>query len=120
MRPAGGSSRQVALASFGSPICLKSSWDKPSEVRSQDLAQIHAPSQARTPASVFAAANDPNANIKRGQVCEANFYSGELALQQGMKLEATRLFQRAAADCPEDFVEWPAANAKFKALEESP
>src|ERR1700730_18115359 len=32
-----------------------------------------------TPEAVLAAANDPDTTTKRGQVCEANFYSGVLA-----------------------------------------
>jgi lipoprotein NlpI len=69
-----------------------------------------------TPAAVLAAADDPDANTKRGQVCEANFYSGELALQQGAKEEAARLFRLAAAGCPHEFVEGPSANAELEAL----
>ena len=34
-----------------------------------------------TPAAVLAAADDPDAVKKKGQICEANFYSGELALR---------------------------------------
>jgi tetratricopeptide (TPR) repeat protein len=73
-----------------------------------------------TPAAVLAAAGDPDANTKRGQVCEANFYSGELALQQGAKDEATRLFRLAAAGCARDFVEGSAAGAELHALGENP
>jgi 2-keto-4-pentenoate hydratase len=40
------------------------------------------------PAAVFAAANRAGDKLKRGQICEANFYCGELALQAGMKAEA--------------------------------
>jgi lipoprotein NlpI len=69
-----------------------------------------------TPAAVLAAADDPDANTKRGQVCEANFYSGELALQQGAKEEATRLFRLAAAGCPHEFAEGPSATAELEAL----
>jgi lipoprotein NlpI len=69
-----------------------------------------------TPAAVLAAADDPDADTKRGQVCEANFYSGELALQQGAKEEAARLFRLAAAGCPHEFVEGPSANAELEAL----
>jgi lipoprotein NlpI len=53
-----------------------------------------------TPESVLAAANDPDANTKAGQVCEANFYTGLLRLQQGAKDEAARLLKLAASDCP--------------------
>jgi lipoprotein NlpI len=69
-----------------------------------------------TPAAVFAAADDPDANTKKGQLCETNFYLGELALQQGAKEKAARLFRLAAADCPREFVEGPAASAELKML----
>jgi lipoprotein NlpI len=73
-----------------------------------------------TPAAVLAAANNPNLKTKRGQVCEANFYNGELVLRQGAKDEASRLFRLAASDCPKGFSEWFAANAELKALGASP
>ena len=73
-----------------------------------------------TPAAVLAAADDPDAKTKEGQVCEANFYVGELALEQGMKEESARLFRLAAADCPRNFVEGPAAYAELRALGVSP
>jgi len=69
-----------------------------------------------TPAAVLAAADDPDATKKKGQVCEAIFYSGELSLTKGLKDEATRLFRLAASDCPHGFIEWDAANAELKAL----
>jgi lipoprotein NlpI len=69
-----------------------------------------------TPAAVLAAADNPDATRKKGQVCEANFYSGELSLTKGLKDEATRLFRLAASDCPHVFNEWNAANAELKAL----
>ena len=72
-----------------------------------------------TPAAVLAAADDPDANTKRGQVCEANFYSGEAALQQGATKEAARLFRLAAVGCPKSFVEYSAANTELKALNQS-
>ncbi len=73
-----------------------------------------------TPEAVLAAADDFDANTKRDQVCEANFYTGELALQQGAKEEAARLFRLALADCRKDFAEWAAANAELKALGVAP
>jgi lipoprotein NlpI len=69
-----------------------------------------------TSAALLAAADDPDATKKKGQVCEANFYSGELTLRQGAKEEAARLFRLAASECPKDFNEWGAANAELKAL----
>jgi lipoprotein NlpI len=53
-----------------------------------------------TPGAALAAADDSNADRKKRQVCDANFYAGELALQQGTRNEAVRLFRLAAADCP--------------------
>jgi tetratricopeptide (TPR) repeat protein len=73
-----------------------------------------------TPADLLAAADDPNAATKKGRVCEANFYTGELSLMKGAKDEATRLFRLASSDCPRDFTEWHAANAELNALGTSP
>jgi lipoprotein NlpI len=70
-----------------------------------------------TPAAVLAAADDPDPKTKVGQVCEADFYSGELALQQGAKEEAARLFNLAANSCPREFVEGPAARDELAALD---
>ncbi|MBR1152769.1 hypothetical protein [Bradyrhizobium sp. JYMT SZCCT0428] len=69
-----------------------------------------------TPAAALAAVDHRDASRKRGQVCEANFYGGELSLTKGLKDEATRLFRLAASDCPRSFHEWEAANAELKAL----
>jgi lipoprotein NlpI len=69
--------------------------------------------------AVLAAADDPDVK-KKSQVCEANFYGGELALRQGAKDEAVRLFQLAASGCARDGNEWFAANAELKALGAAP
>jgi lipoprotein NlpI len=53
-------------------------------------------------------------------MCEANFYTGELALQRGDKDDATRLFKLAAGACLKTFKEWRAANAELKALGDQP
>ena len=73
-----------------------------------------------TPAAVLAAANDPDAAKKKGQVCEANFYAGELALRASARDEAIRLFRLASRDCPKYFDEWGAANHELKALGAAP
>jgi tetratricopeptide (TPR) repeat protein len=73
-----------------------------------------------TPAAVLDAAEDPDVGIRRGRVCEAQFYSAELALQQGDKKEAVRLFRLAAAGCTRDFVEGAAAASELNALDEKP
>jgi lipoprotein NlpI len=69
-----------------------------------------------TPEEVLAAADDPNAKTKQGKVCEANFYTAELALQRRAKDEATRLLRLAATECGKGFIERAAANAELKAL----
>src|ERR1700731_342889 len=38
-----------------------------------------------TSAAVLAAADDPAADVKQRRLCDANFFIGELALQQGSK-----------------------------------
>jgi hypothetical protein len=68
------------------------------------------------PAAVLAAADNPDVKIKMGQVCEANFYSRELALQKDGKEAAAQLFRLATADCPHALIEWPAARAELKTL----
>lgn len=73
-----------------------------------------------TPEAVLASAGDSDPNTKTGQICETNFYSGELSLQRDAKDEAARLFQLAVADCPKNFVEWFAANAELKVLGRQP
>jgi lipoprotein NlpI len=73
-----------------------------------------------TSGAVLAAADDPDAATKKAQVCEANFYTGELSLLKGEKDEAARLFRLAASDCPHGFIEWDAANAELKTLGAAP
>jgi lipoprotein NlpI len=73
-----------------------------------------------TAAQVLDAARNPNAKTEAGQVCEANFYTGELALQRRDTALATRLFRLAAAGCPKDFAEWSAARAELTGLGEKP
>lgn len=72
------------------------------------------------PEAVLAVADDPDAKKKKNQVCEANFYGGELALRLNAKEEAVGLFRLAASGCAKDVNEWFAANAELKALGETP
>jgi lipoprotein NlpI len=69
-----------------------------------------------TAEAVLAATDDPDGEKKTGQICEANFYTGALALRRGDEKDARRLFQLAATECPKGFVEWQAANAELKAM----
>jgi lipoprotein NlpI len=70
--------------------------------------------------AVLAAADDADPKKKKGQVCEANFFIGELALQKGTREEARRRFELAAADCPKTFGEWQAANVELRAMDTNP
>jgi hypothetical protein len=68
--------------------------------------------------TLFVAAGDPvsRAVADDANTCEANFFSGELALRNDAKDEARRLFLIAASDCPKNFIQWGAANEELKAL----
>jgi lipoprotein NlpI len=73
-----------------------------------------------TPEAVLAAADDADAKTKSAQVCEANFFSGELALQHNDKDQATRMFRLASADCPKTFIQSDGAVVELKALGATP
>ena len=73
-----------------------------------------------TPEAVLAAANDSDTTTRRGQVCEANFYTGELALLRGNPDDAKRLFTLASSDCPLSWSGWESANAELKAMGVAP
>jgi lipoprotein NlpI len=64
-------------------------------------------------AQTLAAAFDRDPKTASAQTCEANFYSGELALLKKDKKEAQRLLQLAAHDCPPSFIESTAAVAEL-------
>lgn len=70
--------------------------------------------------AMFEAAEDNDARKRRGQLCEANFFGGEVAVGEGAREEAGRMFRSAVADCPKTFMEWPAAGAELKAMNASP
>jgi lipoprotein NlpI len=73
-----------------------------------------------TPTAALTAADDPNPQIKRERVCQANFYMGELALQRGAKDDATHLFRSAARDCSRMLTEGFAASAELHAIGANP
>jgi lipoprotein NlpI len=66
-------------------------------------------------AQTIAAAADQDPKKQAGQTCEANFYSGELALLKKNKPEATRLLKLASSGCPPEFVESTASIAELLA-----
>jgi tetratricopeptide (TPR) repeat protein len=69
-----------------------------------------------TTADVLAAATTSDVIKMTGQICEANFFNGELALDESAKEEAARLFRLAAVDCPKNLLEWAEGNAELKEL----
>jgi lipoprotein NlpI len=73
-----------------------------------------------TPDAVMAASDDRDPTRQRGHVCEANYYTGEVALLHGDRDGAVKLFTAAAADCPSRWTEWEAADAELKALGANP
>jgi lipoprotein NlpI len=69
-----------------------------------------------TQAELLVAAEASDPAVKAAHLCEANFYSGKLALQRRKNDEAKHLFELAAASCPKSFLEYFAANAELRAL----
>ncbi|MGY3588193.1 tetratricopeptide (TPR) repeat protein [Bradyrhizobium sp. USDA 4341] len=72
---------------------------------------------ATTLEAVIKAADDANPVKVRGQLCEAHFYGGELALAKGATDEAVRLLRLAADGCPRIYFEWAPANAELHKLD---
>jgi tetratricopeptide (TPR) repeat protein len=70
--------------------------------------------------AVLGAVDDADPIKRTGQLCEANLYVGEQALQIGARDEADSRFKAAAKACPLDFIEWSAANLELKALGAAP
>jgi lipoprotein NlpI len=79
------------------------------------LLRLYAAGQL-TPEAMSTTADDTSLSVvaRRGRLCEINFYSAELALQKGTKDSALPLLKKAAADCPQDFVEYTGAKAELK------
>jgi len=70
--------------------------------------------------AVLKAADDASVVKMKGQVCEANFFAGELALGRGATNEAVRLLHLAVDACPRRYLEWSAANAELHRLNTKP
>ena len=62
----------------------------------------------------IAKASIGDAAAQRAQICEANFYIGELYVLRGEKAEAKRLMQAAVDNCPLEYVERSAARTELK------
>ncbi|HEY1877388.1 MAG TPA: tetratricopeptide repeat protein [Rhizomicrobium sp.] len=63
--------------------------------------------------AVFEAAGQGDDEPTRGRICEANFYVGEWLLQHHDASAAQPMIQKAASDCPMDFVEWSPAQVEL-------
>ena len=70
-----------------------------------------------TPAELGAAAEQKDA--KPWEVCGARFYSAELALLNGQKADALRLYRQAVKDCPRSNIEWAAAQVALRSRREA-
>ena len=73
-----------------------------------------------TTEAALAAADHADAEVKRSQVCEVNFYAGEIAFLGGAQPAALRLFKLAAQECPSTWIEREAANAELTVLATAP
>ena len=71
-------------------------------------------------AATLAAAHVADATRGRRKACDANLYGAELAILQGRNDEALELYRLAAGECPNDFIEWTAANAALRELGVTP
>lgn len=69
---------------------------------------------------LHSAADDPDPIKKKGQICEANFFTAQVFLRHGRKEDARRLFGLALAGCPPTFIEAQAAAAELRVLDASP
>ena len=63
-----------------------------------------------------AAQSADNAETRRGQICEADFYLGAHLREKGARDDARRLFEAAAEDCPKTFWEYTAAKNELQRL----
>ena len=69
-----------------------------------------------SPAETLTVADTKEPVVRRGQMCQASFYGGELALSDAAADEAARLFRVAADECPPTYVERPSAATELRAL----
>ena len=63
--------------------------------------------------ALYAAADKGAASAIKDQVCEANFYAGQIDLMTGERARARRLFDRAKRNCPPRYIEYKGAQVEF-------
>ena len=54
--------------------------------------------------------------MKKRQVCDINFFVGELDLHAGKEADAARLFLQATDGCPDYSISYEGGKAELKAL----
>ena len=102
---------------------------KPELAKSEFAAKLGPLDKARWPAPVIdfllgksdpdallRAAEHPDAETRRGQVCEAEFYVGEWHLLNLRLKEASDLLSRAEKNCPKTFIEYEGAVAELRRM----
>ena len=65
---------------------------------------------------MYVAADDTDPKKRSEQLCETNFYTGELKLLKNTPNEALPLLRAAERDCPATFYEFHGASAELKRL----
>jgi lipoprotein NlpI len=66
--------------------------------------------------AMFAAANDPDQNMRNEKVCAANFHAGEARLLRAQVSAAIPLLRAAEKECPSHFYESHGASTELKRL----
>jgi lipoprotein NlpI len=66
--------------------------------------------------AMFAAANDPDQNMRNEKVCAANFHAGEARLLRAQVSAAIPLLRAAEKDCPSHFYESHGASTELRRL----
>jgi lipoprotein NlpI len=85
-----------------------------------DMTQWPAPLVRLFLSQATAQAVRDEAERSRARLCEAQFYTGELALMQAARNEAVLQLKLATVNCPQSFTEWWTASAELRALEAKP
>jgi lipoprotein NlpI len=71
---------------------------------------------SETQSAVLASAASSDKGTERNQQCEAGLYLGEWNIAYRHESDAKPLFQQAASQCPENFIEYQPAHAEWKKM----
>jgi lipoprotein NlpI/predicted aspartyl protease len=111
--------RYLAQSRSGKPELAKSEFSE--KLGALDKAKWPAPVidfllGKSDPDALLRAAEHPDAETRRGQVCEAQFYVGEWHLLNLRLKEASDLLSRAEKNCPKTFIEYEGAVAELRRM----